>query len=141
MVGSAGTREGAPPGDRGGTAGRPPLVLAGPVGDRAYFEEQVAPGLGGDIVHAGHLAQADLAELLGRADAALVTPMWDEPYGLVVAEALACGTPCAASGAGHYRRSSPPRAASWGLPGMPPRWHGFCPGPWRSAGTRRGSAR
>ncbi|MGW8990988.1 glycosyltransferase [Streptomyces zhihengii] len=70
-----------------------PLVLAGPVGDRAYFEEQVAPSLGGDIVHAGHLAQADLAELLGRADAALVTPMWDEPYGLVVAEALACGTP------------------------------------------------
>ena len=34
--------------------------------------------------------------MVGRAEVALVTPRWDEPYGLVVAEALACGTPVAA---------------------------------------------
>ena len=33
---------------------------------------------------------------LGAASVALVTPCWDEPYGLVVAEALACGTPVCA---------------------------------------------
>ena len=33
---------------------------------------------------------------MGEASVALVTPCWDEPYGLVVAEALACGTPVCA---------------------------------------------
>ena len=33
---------------------------------------------------------------MGHAAAAVVTPVWDEPYGLVVAEALACGTPVVA---------------------------------------------
>ena len=42
---------------------------------------------------AGHLTHDQLAVLLGRASACLVTPRWDEPYGLVAAEALACGTP------------------------------------------------
>ncbi|MET8291296.1 glycosyltransferase [Streptomyces sp. NPDC005132] len=70
-----------------------PLKLAGAVADPAYFEEQVAPLLGNDAQYVGHLDRRGLAELLGAAGAALVTPTWDEPYGLVVAEALACGTP------------------------------------------------
>ncbi|MFH8795869.1 glycosyltransferase [Streptomyces sp. NPDC017941] len=73
-------------------AGRP-LRLAGPVGDERYFAERVAPLLGGDITYVGHLGCRDLAALVGSAAAALVTPCWDEPYGLVVAEALSCGTP------------------------------------------------
>ncbi|MFG2749517.1 glycosyltransferase [Streptomyces xanthophaeus] len=70
-----------------------PLRIAGPVSDRAYFEEQVVPLLGEDVRYVGHLDRGGLVELLGSASAALVTPSWDEPYGLVVAEALACGTP------------------------------------------------
>ncbi|MFJ6940159.1 glycosyltransferase [Streptomyces sp. NPDC101132] len=70
-----------------------PLTLAGPVVDRAYFRERVVPHLGGRIRYAGHLAGAELAALVGSASATLVTPCWDEPYGLVVAESLACGTP------------------------------------------------
>ncbi|MFD3675720.1 glycosyltransferase [Streptomyces sp. NPDC058613] len=70
-----------------------PLRIAGPVSDRAYFEDRVAPLLGDDVRYVGHLDRRELAELLGSAGAALVTPGWDEPYGLVVAEALACGTP------------------------------------------------
>lgn len=70
-----------------------PLRLAGPVSDRAYFETRVQPLLGDAIRYVGHLERQQLVELLGSASAALVTPNWDEPYGLVVAEALACGTP------------------------------------------------
>lgn len=73
-------------------AGRP-LTLAGPISDARYFREHVEPQLGGGIRYAGHLDQSQLAGLVGRAAAALVTPMWDEPYGLVVAEAMCCGTP------------------------------------------------
>ncbi|MFF0547134.1 glycosyltransferase family 4 protein [Nocardia thailandica] len=72
------------------------LHLAGPVSDRRYFDERVAPCLDGDIVYHGHLDQPALADLIGGCGAVLVTPLWDEPYGLVVAEALACGTPVAA---------------------------------------------
>jgi glycosyltransferase involved in cell wall biosynthesis len=73
-----------------------PLVLAGPISDSAYFADQVAPHLDKDIRYAGHLEQNELARLVGGAAAALVTPMWDEPYGLVVAEAMSCGTPVVA---------------------------------------------
>ncbi|MFG2720127.1 glycosyltransferase [Streptomyces sp. NPDC048416] len=70
-----------------------PLRLAGPMSDERYFEEEVAPLLQDDVQYVGHLDRKELAQLLGTAAAALVTPSWDEPYGLVVAEALACGTP------------------------------------------------
>jgi glycosyltransferase involved in cell wall biosynthesis len=70
-----------------------PLVLAGPISDQRYFDEQVRPQLNDDTRYAGHLHQTRLAALVGGASAALVTPMWDEPYGLVVAEAMCCGTP------------------------------------------------
>lgn len=71
-----------------------PLVLAGPRSDRAYFEAEIAPWLDGERAsYCGHLTQEQLVALVGAASAALVTPRWDEPYGLVVAEALACGTP------------------------------------------------
>jgi glycosyltransferase involved in cell wall biosynthesis len=49
--------------------------------------------LGGDVRYRGHLTHDELAVMLGRASVCLVTPRWDEPYGLVAAEALACGTP------------------------------------------------
>lgn len=71
------------------------LVLCGPRPAPRYFDELVRPELDGRIRYAGHLTRQELVELLGRASACLVTPCWDEPYGLVVAEALACGTPVA----------------------------------------------
>lgn len=72
------------------------LVLAGPIGNADYFREKVAPDLDEYTTYAGHLDQQKLADLVGGAAAALVTPLWDEPYCLVVAEALACGTPVVA---------------------------------------------
>ncbi|MEQ3553415.1 glycosyltransferase [Pseudonocardia nematodicida] len=71
------------------------LRLAGPCPDRAFFSSQVAPLLGDGISYLGHLDHRTLAGLVGDASVAVVSPCWDEPYGLVVAEALACGTPIA----------------------------------------------
>lgn len=73
-----------------------PLDLAGPVSDRAFFRDRVRPLLDEHRRYVGHLGTVELARLVGRASAALVTPRWDEPFGLVVAESLACGTPVAA---------------------------------------------
>ena len=73
-----------------------PLVLAGPCHDSAYYDREIAPRLGGRIRYAGHLDSAQLVHLVGRSAVAVVTPRWEEPYGLVAAEAIACGTPVAA---------------------------------------------
>jgi glycosyltransferase involved in cell wall biosynthesis len=71
------------------------LRIAGPTPDPHYFEREVKGRLGGGIVHLGHLSRRELVKLVGGARVSLVTPCWDEPYGLVVAESLACGTPVA----------------------------------------------
>ncbi|MGF7154749.1 glycosyltransferase [Novosphingobium gossypii] len=80
-----------------------PLRIAGPISNQTYFDELIAPRLSGDVEHVGHLSHETLARLVGGATAALCTPRWEEPYGLVVAEALACGTPVAA-----FRRGGVP---------------------------------
>ena len=72
------------------------ITLAGPLSDADYWRDEVRPRLGRHAEYAGHLRQRELAELVGGSAAALVTPRWDEPYGLVAAEALACGTPVVA---------------------------------------------
>ncbi|MEO5901825.1 MAG: glycosyltransferase [Ilumatobacteraceae bacterium] len=76
-------------------AGRP-ITLAGPVQHMRYFEDQVKPRLGADARWVGHLDTAGLSALCRSAAVGVVTPQWDEPFGLVIAEMLACGTPVAA---------------------------------------------
>ena len=73
-----------------------PLRFAGPISDPGYYAREIAPRLGDDARYVGHLDHRALAALVGGAVAALCTPRWEEPFGLVVAEALACGTPVAA---------------------------------------------
>jgi glycosyltransferase involved in cell wall biosynthesis len=73
-----------------------PLRIAGPIADPHYFSAEIAPLLDATTTYVGHLDHRALAGLIGGARAALCTPRWEEPYGLVVAEALACGTPVAA---------------------------------------------
>lgn len=73
-----------------------PLVLAGPASDPGYFDEQIAPRLGRGATWVGHLGHSDLVSIVGASAVAVVTPCWDEPFGLVIAESLAVGTPVAA---------------------------------------------
>jgi glycosyltransferase involved in cell wall biosynthesis len=71
------------------------LWLAGPVPDVGYFEARVRPWLGRWVRYIGHLTAGELATLVGQASVSVVTPVWEEPFGLIVAESMACGTPVA----------------------------------------------
>ncbi|WP_232628717.1 glycosyltransferase [Methylobacterium sp. Leaf118] len=72
-----------------------PLTLYGPIEAPDYWERDVAPHLGGPIRYGGHRDGAALARAIGRASVFLFTPCWDEPFGLVAVEAMACGLPVA----------------------------------------------
>lgn len=74
------------------------LVIAGNVPDkpkeRAYFTEQVDPHIDDrQIQYVGPVDDAEKNRLLGRAAAFLMPIEWEEPFGIVMAEAMACGTP------------------------------------------------
>ena len=73
-----------------------PLIIAGPVAadSEAYYREMVAPAIdGSQIQHVGPVGGLLKQSLLRRAAALLFPILWDEPFGLVMLEALACGTP------------------------------------------------
>ncbi|MGB3543825.1 glycosyltransferase, partial [Rubrivirga sp.] len=73
------------------------LHLAGPVSDADYVAEHVTPNLGHDrIEYLGHLRHDEIAPRLRDARGYVFTSVWEEPYGLTMAEALACGTPVVA---------------------------------------------
>lgn len=80
-----------------------PLTLFGPIEDRDYWDADVVPLLGGSIRYGGHLDAAAVAFEIGRASAFVFTPCWDEPFGLVAIEAMACGLPVAAFDRGALR--------------------------------------
>jgi glycosyltransferase involved in cell wall biosynthesis len=89
------------------------LILAGIIQDRAYFEQRVAPYLDGDQVrYIGVAGPAERDALLGGAYALLHLINFDEPFGLSMVEAMACGTPVIAS-----RRGSVPEVVRYGETG------------------------
>ncbi len=69
------------------------LHIAGPLSNQEYYETQLKPLLSDDITYVGHLEPDELHHLVSHSAACLVTPQWEEPYGLVAAESMACGTP------------------------------------------------
>jgi glycosyltransferase involved in cell wall biosynthesis len=68
--------------------------------ERQYFDDSVRPLLGGDIEYVGELNAAEKYQLMGGAFALLNPIQWPEPFGLVMIEALACGTPVIATTCG-----------------------------------------
>jgi glycosyltransferase involved in cell wall biosynthesis len=73
-----------------------PLVIAGNVPDnqRQFFETRIAPHIDGKAVsYIGPVDDAAKNALLGNARALLMPILWEEPFGIVMAEAMACGTP------------------------------------------------
>src|SRR6185503_9431521 len=62
--------------------------------DQPYFEAVVKPLLSGpDVEFVGEIGERDKARFLGDAAALLFPIDWPEPFGLVMIEAMACGTP------------------------------------------------
>ena len=76
------------------------LAMAGPIQDREYFDELIAPCLAEDARYLGHLPQEELRQLIGASEVFISSPLWEEPFGLTTLEAMACGTPVAALPAG-----------------------------------------
>ena len=86
-----------------------PLKIAAKIDkvDEAYFREVIAPLLKGtEIEFVGEINESAKAEFLGRAAGLLFPIDWPEPFGLVMIEAMACGTPVLAFRCGSSRRSS-----------------------------------
>ncbi len=87
-------------------------VTTGP--DAHYFEEMVAPHLDGDqIRYIGAVDDAGKSDFLGLCSAFLMPIEWEEPFGIVMAEALACGTPVIA-----FDRGSVPEVVRDGINGF-----------------------
>jgi glycosyltransferase involved in cell wall biosynthesis len=92
-----------------------PLVLAGivPPEDERYFAEQIEPCLGGDVRFVGPADQRQKGELYAGALALLHLVTYEEAFGLVMIEAMACGCPVIAA-----RRGSVPELVRHGQTGF-----------------------
>jgi glycosyltransferase involved in cell wall biosynthesis len=73
-----------------------PLRIAAKVddSDKAYFDSKICPLLkGADVEFIGEIGDHDKRSFLGQARALLFPIDWPEPFGIVMIEAMACGTP------------------------------------------------
>ena len=92
-----------------------PLRIAAKVdpSDRVYFEAEVEPLLNHPLIEfVGEISDAEKNEFIGNAMALVCPYDWPEPFGLVLIEAFACGTPVVA-----YRRGSIPEIIDHGVTG------------------------
>jgi glycosyltransferase involved in cell wall biosynthesis len=93
-----------------------PLQLGGPVqpGQEEFFAAEVEPHIDGDAVtYAGEIGADDKQAAYGAARALLMPIRWAEPFGLVMIEAMACGTPVIA-----FREGSVPEIVVDGVNGF-----------------------
>jgi glycosyltransferase involved in cell wall biosynthesis len=92
-----------------------PLVIAGNVPEehQGWFESTIAPQLDDSITHIGPVDDQQKAQLLGSARALLMPILWEEPFGIVMTEALACGTPVLG-----FNRGAVPEVVEHGVSGF-----------------------
>lgn len=89
------------------------MALRVTVNERPYFERVVEPLLGPDVTLLGEITPQERDDWLARAEAVLFTSQWEEPFGLVMTEAMACGTPVLA-----FRRGAAPEVILHGETGF-----------------------
>lgn len=92
------------------------LIIAGnvPEGQQPYFEECLRPHIdGARVQYVGPVDDAAKSALLSNAAALLMPVQWEEPFGIVMAEALACGTPVIG-----FRRGAVPEVVRDGVTGV-----------------------
>jgi glycosyltransferase involved in cell wall biosynthesis len=90
------------------------LVIAGIIQDQAYYDDHVAPALDEpSVVYRGPLGGGERTAALGAARALLHLITFNEPFGLSVVEALACGTPVIA-----FNRGAMPELIDHGVTGF-----------------------
>ena len=93
-----------------------PLVIAGGIYDRDYYEQRIQPRIiraGARITYVGLLEREALWQLMGQAVAMLCPIAWDEPFGLAPVEAMATGTPVIA-----FRRGAMEEIIQHGITGF-----------------------
>ena len=90
------------------------LVMAGIIQDRQYYEKEVEPFIDGtNVIYVGSVGPEKRDKLLGNAYALLHPINFNEPFGLSVVEAMACGTPVIA-----FNRGSMPELITPGVNGF-----------------------
>ena len=90
------------------------LIMAGLVQDQGYYEREVAPQIDDDrVIFRGVVGGEARTQALGQARALLHLIGFDEPFGLSVVEAMACGTPVIA-----FNRGSMPELIEHGVTGF-----------------------
>jgi len=91
------------------------LLIIGPVNDdnEEYFNQHIKPHLNDKILYLGYMEQEQLVKYYQKAKAFLLPLQWEEPFGLVMTEAMACGTPVIA-----LRRGSAPEVIKDGETGF-----------------------
>ncbi len=78
------------------------IKIAGPIANQDYYDLHIVQRLKiyDECEYVGHLKQNEVNDLISHSKAFLFTSTWAEPYGLVIAEALATGTPVIANNIG-----------------------------------------
>ncbi len=92
------------------------LKIAGKMHDAAekyYFETEVRPRLSERVEYLGEVSHDEKVDLLQNARATLFPIQWEEPFGLVMIESMACGTPVIAT-----RRGAVPEVVEHGRSGI-----------------------